>query len=265
MQGKRVAILESRLGDQLAQLIARAGGIPMQAPALAEVPDGDPHALHDFLDRCVQRPPQLFIFQTGVGTQALLDMTEELGRTQQLMNLLAQAKVAERGPKPAGVLRAHAIRIDLATKDPHTTVELLRVLDDVPVAGSHVIVQRYGESNRELKAALRQRGAEVVELPTYRWALPQDTAPLAQLLVALDRNEVDAVVFTSASQGRNLFSFARDGGREDALRAGLRHVKVFSIGPVCTRALAALEVHVDGEAAPPKLGPLMTLLRERLS
>ena len=28
---------------------------------------------------------------------------------------------------------------------------------------------------------------------------------------------------------------------------------------------AALEVHVDGEAAPPKLGPLMTLLRERLS
>lgn len=237
----------------------------MQAPALAEVPDGDPCALRDFLDSCVQRPPQLFIFQTGVGTQALLDMTEELGRTQQLMNLLAQAKVAERGPKPAGVLRAHAIRIDLATQDPHTTLELLRELDEVPVAGSRVVVQRYGESNRDLEVALRQRGAEIVELPTYRWALPQDTAPLERLLDALDRNEIDAVVFTSASQGRNLFTYAREAARQDALRAGLKHVKVFSIGPVCTRALAALEVHVDGEAAPPKLGPLMTLLQVCLS
>jgi uroporphyrinogen-III synthase len=265
MQGKRVAILESRLGDQLAQLIARSGGIPMQAPALAEVPDGDPRALNDFLDCCLQHPPRLFIFQTGIGTQALLDMTEKLGHMKQLMDLLAQAKVAERGPKPAGVLRAHAIRIDVATKDPHTTVELLRALDDVPVAGSRVVVQRYGESNRKLEAALQQRGAEVTELPTYRWALPQDTAPLAKLLNAIDRNEVDAAVFTSASQARNLFSFARDRGREDALRAGLKHVNVFSIGPVCTRALAALEVRVDCEAAPPKLGPLMTLLRERLS
>lgn len=265
MQGKRVAILESRLGEQLAQLIARAGGVPLHAPALAEVPDGDPHALHEFLDTCMQRPPELFVFQTGVGTQALLDMTEELGRTQQLMDLLAQAKVAERGPKPAGVLRIHSIRIDLATRDPHTTAELLRALDDVPIAGSRVVVQRYGETNRELEAALRQRGAEVVELPTYRWALPQDTTPLAQLLDALEHNEVDAAVFTSASQVRNLFSFARDQGREEGLRAWLARVQVFSIGPVCSRALVALDVRVDAEPSPPKLGPLMTLLRERLS
>ena len=265
MRGKRIAILESRLGEQLAQLIARASAIPLHAPALAEVPDGDPDALQAFLDTCMQRPPQLFVFQTGVGTQALLDMTEQLGRTQQLMALLAQGKVAERGPKPAAVLRAHSIRIDLASQDPHTTTELLRALEGIAVAGSRVVIQRYGESNRELETALRQRGAELVELPLYRWALPQDTAPLSRLLDALERNELDAAVFTSASQPRNLFSFARDQRREDALRAGLERVKVFSIGPVCSRALAALGVHVDGEASPPKLGPLMTLLRERLS
>src|SRR3954451_15452487 len=115
MQGKHIAILESRLGVQLAELIARAGGIPLHAPALAEVPDGDPQALEEFLDSCNQRPPQLFVFQTGVGTQALLDMTEQLGRTRQLLELLSHSKVAERGPKPAAVLRAHSIRIDLTT------------------------------------------------------------------------------------------------------------------------------------------------------
>jgi len=265
MEGKRVAILESRLGDRFAQLIARAGGIPIRAPALAEVPDSDPNALHVFLDSCVQSPPSLFIFQTGVGTQALLELTAGLGRTQQLMDLLARAKVAERGPKPAGVLRAHAIRIDLATEDPHTTKELLRAIDGVPIAGARVVVQRYGQSNQELETALRQRGANVIELPTYRWALPKDTVPLSRLLDSLDRNEVDAVVFTSASQAYNLFSFAQSGARQDALRRGLQQVKVLSIGPVCTRALVALEVHVHGEAAPPKLGPLIALLRKCLS
>jgi uroporphyrinogen-III synthase len=82
MHGKRIAILESRLGEQLAQLIARAGAIPLHAPALAEVPDGDPHALQAFLDSCTLRPPQVFVFQTGVGTQALLDMTEQHGRSK---------------------------------------------------------------------------------------------------------------------------------------------------------------------------------------
>jgi uroporphyrinogen-III synthase len=264
MRGKRIALLESRLGVQLAQLIEREGAIPLHAPALAEVPDADPQALGRFLDSCAEHPPELFIFQTGVGTQALLDLTEQLGRTAELLSLLAHAKIAERGPKPAAVLRAHAIRIDIATIDPHTTTEVLKALDSVPLAGWRVAVQRYGETNPVLLAALRDRGADAIELPTYRWALPADTAPLAALIDALERDTVDAAVFTSASQPRNLFAFAKQQGREQTVRNALQHVTVISIGPVCTRALEALGVQVHAEASPPKLGPLMKLLRERL-
>jgi hypothetical protein len=42
MQGKHIAILESRLGEHLVGLIARAGGMPLHAPLPAEMPDGDP-------------------------------------------------------------------------------------------------------------------------------------------------------------------------------------------------------------------------------
>ena len=42
MRGKTVAILESRLGPQMVDLVAKHGGVPMHAPALAEVPDVDP-------------------------------------------------------------------------------------------------------------------------------------------------------------------------------------------------------------------------------
>jgi uroporphyrinogen-III synthase len=76
---------------------------------------------------------------------------------------------------------------------------------ETPLRGKRVVVQRYGETNRELQAALESEGAEVIEIVTYRWALPADTAPLLKLIGALDRNEIDLVAFTSASQAANLF------------------------------------------------------------
>ncbi len=264
IQGKRIALLESRLGEQLAALVKREGALPLQAPALAEVPDADPRLLDGFLDACKRRPPEVFIFQTGVGTRALFEAAEALGRAAELIALVVQARVAVRGPKPTAVLRGRQVRIDLAARDPHTTHEMIGELDSLALEGTQVVVQRYGESNLELESYLRGRGAQVIELPLYRWALPADKGPLLTLLDSLEKDALDAVVFTSAAQVRNLFEFSRAQGREPALRGGLARVKVISIGPVCSRALEAAGVRVDGEPSPPKFGPLMALLRQRL-
>src|SRR5262245_43225166 len=42
MKDKTVAILESRMRDQIAGLVRKYGGTPFLAPALAEAPDVDP-------------------------------------------------------------------------------------------------------------------------------------------------------------------------------------------------------------------------------
>src|SRR6266850_2524851 len=135
MRGKKVAILESRLGAQLADLVAQRGGVPFHAPALAELPD-----------------------------------------------LVSRMVVAVRGPKPTAALRARGVRIDRSAADPFTTREVLECMKDVPVRGERVIVQRYGVVNVELDKALEARGASVIEIPTYRWSLPADTRPLAELI-----------------------------------------------------------------------------------
>lgn len=264
MRGKRIAVLESRLGTHLVELITRAGGVPLHAPALAELREADPERLATFLNQCVRDPPELFVFQTGVGAQALLEAVDQIGREALLLDLLAQAKVAVRGPKPAGVLRARGIRIDFITPEPHTTAELLSVLAPVLRPQLRTVIQRYGESNRWLQAMLHAQGVEIVELQSYRWALPADTAPLVRLLDALDARALDAAVFTSASQVRNLFFLARQMQREATLRTGLQDVMVVSIGPVCSEALRSLGVSVAAESSPPKLGPLLALLEQRL-
>src|SRR5438046_1499045 len=56
MRAKKVAILESRLGAQLADLVAQRGGVPFHAPALAELPDLDPGAIGALLRSLEERP-----------------------------------------------------------------------------------------------------------------------------------------------------------------------------------------------------------------
>jgi uroporphyrinogen-III synthase len=265
MKSRTVAILESRLSTQLAELIARRGGRPLAAPALAEVPDIDRDSIARLVGELGARPAKLAVFQTGVGTRALFDATDALGVTTKLLDSLAKAVVAARGPKPTAVLRSRGVRIDRSAAEPFTTAEVLAAIADVPLAGERAIVQRYGAANEDLDEALRAKGAEVVEIATYRWALPADTAPLAALLDALERGAVHATVFTSASQAQNLFALAETLGRKDKVAANLNKTLVASIGPVCSAALRELGVEVSLEAKPPKLGPLVAALDEALA
>jgi uroporphyrinogen-III synthase len=265
MHGERIAILESRAAQQVAALVTRHGGTPVSAPALAELPDADPATVRALIERHASEPPALAIFQTGVGTRALFETALELQLGRTLEALLSRTTVAARGPKPTAVLRGHGVRIDRSAKDPFTTTELLAAIADVPVDGRAVLVQRYGESNTALDSALRVRGATPVEIPTYRWALPDDTAPLVDLGRQLRADVVDAVVFTSAAQVRNLFAVVGASEGEDALRASLVRTRVVSIGPVCSEALRGAGLRVDSEAKPPKLGFLIAALESALA
>ena len=262
--GKKVAILESRLGRQLVELVEGRGGIAFHAPALAELPDLDPDAIAALVRSLEQRPAKLAVFQTGVGTRALFAATDSLGLTAIFLSLLERTVVAVRGPKPTGALRARGVRIDRSAVDPFTTSEVLDSIKDIPLKGERVIVQRHGNANVELDRALEARGAAVVEIPVYRWALPADTAPLAALIGALERDEVHAVVLTNAEQARNLFAVAERAGRTEQLRAALNRTLVASIGPVASAALREAGVGISLEASPPKLGALMTALEQAL-
>ena len=265
MQAKKIAILETRLGRQLVDLVASRGGIAFHAPALAELPDLDAAEIGALVRSLGERPAKLAVFQTGVGTRALFAATDSLGLTESFLSLLKQMTVVVRGPKPTAALRARGVRIDRSAADPFTTKEVLASIEELSLQGSRVIVQRYGSANVELDRALEARGAAVVEIPTYRWALPADAAPLAALVEALERGEMHAVVLTNAEQVRNLLAVAERLGRVEPLRAALNRTLVASIGPVASAALRAAGIKVGLEASPPKLGALMTSLDQALS
>jgi uroporphyrinogen-III synthase len=265
MKSKVVAILETRTGAHLGELIARRGGIPLLAPALEEVPDVDPRAVASLIERWRIDPFKIVIFQTGVGTRALFQATDSAGLTAELLQYLRSTTVVVRGPKPVGELNARGVRIDIRAATPFTTETVLGALSGLALLGARVLVQRYGASNQQLRESLERRGACVEEIATYRWALPADTQPLEALLTALSRSGVDAVVFTSAVQIHNLYAVAEKSGRASELAGHLNRLFVASIGPVCSRALREHGVTPSFEADPPKLGPLVAGLDQALS
>ena len=213
MKSKVVAILETRTGAHLGELIARRGGIPLLAPALEEVPDVDPQAVASLLAQWRTEPFKVVIFQTGVGTRALFQATDAAGLTGELLQHLGSSTVVVRGPKPVGELNSRRVRIDIRAATPFTTETVLAAVSEIPMQDARVLVQRYGAVNQLLREGLERRGASVVEIATYRWALPADTQPLNDLLDALARASVDAAVFTSAVQIHNLYAVAEKTGR----------------------------------------------------
>src|SRR5258705_13038411 len=99
MKSKVVAILETRTGAHLGEMIARRGGIPVLAPALEEVPDVDAQAVAALLAQWRIDPFKIVIFQTGVGTRALFQATDAAGVSGALLQFLGSSVGGGRGPK----------------------------------------------------------------------------------------------------------------------------------------------------------------------
>ena len=233
-----VAFLEGRRAEEMADLIERHNGIPFPAPCLREVHSPYSPVLQDSLRQVLDVDLDLAIFLTGVGAMTVFEAARAMHCEPRLLHQLETATVVVRGPKPAATLRKFGVRIDLAAPPPHTTAQVLSVLESLDLQGKTVAVQLYGEPNPTLSRELTGRGASVLELAPYVWDRPVDPRPVLHLLDALDRGEVDALLITSQAQVANLFDASE---REPNLTG----VAIGAQGPVAEAALTRRGLRAD--------------------
>jgi uroporphyrinogen-III synthase len=267
--GLRVLSLESRRGTEMAKLIANYGGEAVVAPSMREIPlETNTEALA-FARTLFAGGFDMVIFLTGVGTRALARVVETIFPLDQYVGELRKIAVVARGPKPVAVLREWNVPIALTAPEPNTWRELLRALDEHsaarPLKGLRIAVQEYGVSNAELLAGLAGRGAQVTSVPVYEWALPVDTGPLRSAIAAMARNEIDVILFTTATQADHLLQIASEMGEEDALRRVLSRMFVASIGPTTSERLREYGIAPDMEPTHPKMGYLVSEAAQRSS
>lgn len=260
--GLRVLSLESRRGPEMAKLIANCGGEATVAPSMREVPlETNTEALA-FARKLFAGEFDMVIFLTGVGTRALARVVETIHPLEQYLAELRKIAVVARGPKPVAVLKEWNVPIALTAPEPNTWRELLRALDEstakFPLEGRRVAVQEYGVSNAELLAGLEERGARITSVPVYEWALPADTGPLRSAIAAIAGNEIDVILFTTATQTDHLLQVASEMKQGDAVRRAISRMVVASIGPTTSERLREFGIAPDMEPTHPKMGYLVS-------
>ena len=118
-------------------------------------------------------------------------------------------------------------------------------------------------SKPELIAGLATRGAQVTSVPVYEWGLPADTGPLRSAIAAIARNEIDVILFTTATQADHLLQIAAGINEEDGLRRALSRMVVASIGPTTSERLREFGIAPDMEPEHPKMGYLVSEAAQR--
>lgn len=257
-QDLTVAAFESRMAAEITRLIERYGGQPLVAPALREIPLADNSAALKFGVWLTTQRVDILILLTGVGTTALFDLLKARYPWSSIVAALKQTAVVARGPKPVAALKAFGLQPTLTVPEPNTWVDLISTLDEYrPVKGLRVAVQEYGASNPDLLEALKQRGAEVFQVPIYRWALPDDLRPLRQALDEVIAGKVPVVLITNAAQVDHVMQVLEKDGKVEPFRAALKKIVVASIGPTASERLRHHDWPIDLEPSHPKMGILI--------
>ena len=256
--GLIVASFESRMAVEIARLIERHGGVPLVTPALREIPLDDNSAALKFGVQLTTERVDMLILLTGVGTTTLFDLLKTRYPWPSIVAALKQTALVARGPKPVAALKAFGLQPTLTVPEPNTWVDLVSTLDEYrPVKGLRVAVQEYGTPNPDLLEALKQRGAEVFQVPIYRWALPEDLRPLRQALDEVIAGKVPVLLITNAAQLDHVMQVLEEDGKVESFRAALKKTIIASIGPTASERLRHFNLPIDFEPSHPKMGILV--------
>ncbi len=260
-EGRTVALLESRMRAELADMVQRMGGRPLLAPAVREVPRLD--TVTDCIAGLAEGRYRVVVFLTGAGASAMFREADRLGRLPEVQRAMTTAVIAARGPKPLAVLKRQGLNPTAISRRPHTSAELLDALRSEHLAEVPTLLVHYGERSAEVADALRSRGARLDEAMPYEWALPEDPQPIASLVADALSMRVDAMLFTSQVQCRHLFQVAAEMQLGAELAAALnRDVVVGAVGPVCAAAISSFGVSPDVLPAAPNMIALLTAVAD---
>ena len=258
LHGLKVVSFESRRAKEMAELIRRYGGEPIVAPSMREVALSENRAALELLPQLEAGKFDLLILMTGVGTRTLNQALLTQYPQERIVSALRKTQLVARGPKPIAALKELGLVPAVTVPEPNTWREVLATLDAATtMRGKQIVVQEYGIPNPELISGLEQRGASVKTVSIYRWALPEDLAPLRDAIQKMLRGDIDVALFTNGAQVEHLFRVAAEDSADEKLRLACKKIAIGSVGPICTQVLQQYGLTPDIEPEHPTMGSLI--------
>ena len=233
LAGYTIGITAARRREEFGAALERRGAKVVYAPAIKIVPLADDTELRHATQRCLEAPLNIVIATTGIGFRGWIDAADTWGVAEKLTAAIDRSIVLARGPKARGAIRACGLREAWSPDSESSSEVLAHLMATCDLPGKTIAVQLHGEPLPDVVLTLRLAGAEVIEVPVYRWVPPEDTAPLRRLIQSVSVAGLDAVAFTSAPAAASFLHAADEQGSGDAVRTALRQSVVAAcVGPV---------------------------------
>lgn len=262
-----VGITADRRWEEQADLLRKRGLDILHGPSMRTMDLAQDEALRSATDALIDAPPDWLVATTGAGIRSWFAAAEGWGVQRALLAALASARIVARGAKSRSVLRQAGLEVSWVAPGESMVevVEHLRQADG-GVSTATVALQLFDPDEHPATMALRGLVGRLVEVPVYRWLLPEDPGPAERLITAAVGGSLAAVTFTSQPALRFLFALAERRGAHDELVSACNDGRVLTvcIGPVC--AEAGVEVGLERMVWPEpfRLPPMVRLVAERL-
>lgn len=266
LAGRHIGITADRRWAEQAALFRRRGAEVLHGATMATVDLSGEEALRRATVALVEDPPEHLVVTTGMGLRLWLEAAAGWDLEGALLQALARTVIVARGAKSASATRRAGLQV--AWRAPGETME--EVVDHLSdVAGEsrpRVAVQLFDPGDHSSTQRLRALAGELVEVPVYRWRLPDDLGPARRLVDAALEGRLDAVTFTSQPAVRQLVGIAAADGKDAALVAALNDgVLAACVGPVCAEAARELGISDPVWPDPPRLPAMVRQITEHLS
>lgn len=259
LSGYTVAITAARRRKEFGAALERRGAKVVYGPAIQLVPLPDDAELRQATERCLSGQLDFVIATTGIGFRGWMEVADTWGMLENLTSAIGQATVLARGPKACGAIRASGLREAWSPESESSSEVLGYLIATADLSGKRVAVQLHGEPLPDVVETLRAAGADVIEVPVYRWVPPEDTSPLERLIDSVAAASLDCVAFTSAPAAVSFLRTADKQGCGEAVRTALSGPVVAAcVGPVTAGPLLREGIPV----IQPVRGRLGALVRE---
>lgn len=261
-----VGITADRRWQEQADLLRRRGLDVLHGPTMRTVDLAGDVRLRTVTDALIATPPDWLVATTGAGVRSWLEAAEGWGVRTALLAALARSRIVARGAKAQSALRQAGLEVAWRAPRESMAEVLGHLREHGGIGSATVAVQLFDPDDHPATVALRDLAGLVVEVPVYRWLLPEDLGPAQRLVEAAVAGEVAAITFTSQPAVRFLFEIAGSMARREALVAVCNDGTVLPvcIGAVC--AEAGDEVGLTTMVWPEtfRLPPMVRLVAERL-
>jgi len=241
LDGKTIAITRSKDdATEFIQLAQTNNAIPLTLPTIELVSKGE-KIVDEFLESVKNYNPDYSVFMSSKAVKLLFDTAKHVGKFEKLQLAVANTMVMSVGPKTTIALEEEGIKVNYQPTT-FSSVGVGEKFTSINAVGKKVIVPRSGASTPFLKELLNKIGIDVLEIHLYDVCAFRDTTQWNEFRELFSQNNVDGIVFTSASSVRGFFDIMSKDYDEKQLIENLEKILVVAIGPFTADELKKFNV-----------------------